>query len=462
MKNQKLQKLLEARKKLVGDMRAMSDKAESENGRLLTKEEETRYDEMEKEFDSLSSQIEREERLSKREAEERHADHDYETDPAYGAGTETRGGKDSDEEEETRSVARKNGDGETTKRKWDTFGDFLTAVYQAEVGRMDPRLIKVRAAQGMNETVPAEGGFLVEKELIGGLMQRAFEVGALASRVRRLPVGPGKNGISMLRLKDNSRATGSRWGGVRAYWIGEGQDKIKSRPEFDMMEMKLKKLAALCYATDELLEDAVALEGLINELFPLEMAFVIDDAILYGTGVGQPLGIVNSGAVVVVSKEAGPQTADTIVFDNVLKMVAAFWETPGSNPVWFINRNIIPQLSKMSLTVSSGGIPVWMPANGAAGQRFSTLFGYPVIPIEHAASIGDLGDIWLADMSQYLMIEKGPIKRDVSIHVRFVQDETCFRFVKRIDGQPIPTAPITPYKGAAGEKLSPFVTLEAR
>ncbi len=60
------------------------------------------------------------------------------------------------------------------------------------------------------------------------------------------------------------------------------------------------------------------------------------------------------------------------------------------------------------------------------------------------------------------MIEKGAIKRDVSIHVRFVHDETCFRFVKRLDGQPIPTAPLTPYKGAAGEKHSPFVTLAAR
>lgn len=468
----KLQKLLDSRKKLVGDMRKLSDAAEADNGRLLTQEEETRFTQMESEYDNLTKQIEREERLAKREDEEERESDRYEREPAYGGGREERDDDDDSEESddddrEEREERRERRSGRETERrnrsKWGSFGEFLLAVMHAEdpSTRRDPRLVKVRAATGMNETVPAEGGFLVEKEQIGGLMQRAFEVGQLARDVRRLPVGPGKNGISMLRLKDNSRATGSRYGGIRAYWLGEGQEKIKSRPEFDTLEMKLKKLAALCYATDELLEDAVGLEGLIRELFPQEMAFVIDEAIMYGTGVGQPLGIVNSGAVIIVPKEAS-QAADTVVFENIVNMLSVFYEGGGSNPVWLINRNVLPQLTRMSLTVGTGGVPVWMPANGAAGQRFSTLFGYPVRIIEHAATLGDVGDIWLVDLSQYLMIEKGGIKQDVSIHVRFIHDETCFRFVKRLDGQPIPTSPITPYKGAAGEKHSPFVTLAAR
>lgn len=462
----RLEKLLESRKKLVGDMKAISKAAEADGDRLLNKEEETRFATLETEYEQLSPQIEREERLSKRAIEERRVDNDSQDDAAYGAGSETRSDEEEAElrekEERDGTVQRSKGAGGSEKKSpWGSFGEFLHAVAQAENGRSDSRLIKVRAASGMNETVPSEGGYLVGKEMIGGLMQRTFEVSQLASRVAKLPVGPGKNGISMLRLKDNSRATGSRYGGIRTYWLGEGQTKLASKPEFDMLEMKLKKLAAICYATDELLEDATALEGLITNIFPQEMAFTIDDAILYGTGVGQPLGIVNSGATVIVPKVTS-QPAKTVVYENTLAMLAAFYESGGSQPVWIINRNVLPQLATMSLTIGNGGVPVWMPANGAVGARNSTLHGYPVVIIEQAETLGTAGDIWLVDLQQYLLIEKGGVKQDTSIHVRFINDETCFRFVKRVDGQPIPTAPLTPYKGAAGEKHSPFVTLATR
>ena len=52
------------------------------------------------------------------------------------------------------------------------------------------------------------------------------------------------------------------------------------------------------------------------------------------------------------------------------------------------------------------------------------------------------------------------IESAVSIHVKFVYDETAFRFVMRVDGQPIWNSDITPYKGAA--TVGPFIALETR
>jgi hypothetical protein len=69
-------------------------------------------------------------------------------------------------------------------------------------------------------------------------------------------------------LKDDSRATGSRWGGVQGYWIGEGDSLTPSRPKFRQMNLELKKLAGLLYATSEMLQDATALAGVISEAFP--------------------------------------------------------------------------------------------------------------------------------------------------------------------------------------------------
>ena len=67
----------------------------------------------------------------------------------------------------------------------------------------------------------------------------------------------------------------------------------------------------------------------------------------------------------------------------------------------------------------------------------------------------------LADFGYYLIGQKSRgMQRDVSIHLRFDWDETAFRYVMRIDGQPWLAAPITPMQGAATK--SPFVLLAGR
>ena len=239
----------------------------------------------------------------------------------------------------------------------------------------------------------------------------------------------------------------------------EGGTKTDSKPAFGRMQLTLKKLIGMCYATDELLEDAVALESVINEAFPSEFAWMVDDALINGTGAGQPLGIMNAPCLVTVAKEAG-QPADTLMFENVVKMWARMWAKSRSNAVWFINQDVEPQLHAMSLAVGVGGVPVYMPAGGIAGTPYSTLFGRPIVPIEQCQTLGTTGDILLADFSQYLMIEKGGIKTDTSIHVKFIYDETAFRFVYRCDGQPMWPSVLTPAKGT--NTLSPFVALADR
>jgi HK97 family phage major capsid protein len=133
------------------------------------------------------------------------------------------------------------------------------------------------------------------------------------------------------------------------------------------------------------------------------------------------------------------------------------------NAVWLINQNIEPQLFTMSLAVGTGGIPIYMPAGGLSGQPYGTLFGRPVIAIEQAATLGTVGDILFVDLpGGYILAEKGGIQSDMSIHVRFVYDESIFRFVMRIDGQPVRASALIPYKGGASYNQSHFVALETR
>ena len=344
-----------------------------------------------------------------------------------------------------------------------TFGEQLAAVMRAGSPSpyIDPRLrTNVRgAATGMSEGVPSDGGFLVQQEFTADVLKRAYETGQVASRCRRIPIGDNANGLKINGVAETSRATGSRWGGVRAYWIGEADEKKLSAPKFQQIELNLKKLIGLCYATDELLQDATALESVIRQAFAEEFGFMLDDACVNGIGGGQPLGILASPSLVTVTKETG-QNAKTIVYENIVNMWSRLWARSRPNAVWFINQDVEPQLFSMGITIGTGGAPAYLPPGGLSGQPYGTLFGRPVIAIEQCQTLGSAGDVILADFSEYILIDKGGMQSASSIHVRFVYDESIFRFVYRVDGQPTWKNVLTPYKGS--NSLSPFVTLAAR
>ena len=349
------------------------------------------------------------------------------------------------------------------EKPFKSLGEQLQAVMGvATRSASDEQVNKLAAvkATGMNEGIPSEGGFLVQTDYAAELLKPIYELGAIASRVDKTPVGPNSNGMKFNAVDETSRATGSRYGAVQAYWLAEGGTKTPSELKFRQVKLDLKKLIGLCYATDELLQDAVALESVIREGFVNEFTFMVEDAVFNGTGAGQPLGIMNSGCLVSVAKESG-QAADTLLSENISKMWSRMPAAFRKDAVWLINQDIEPQLDQLYIAVGTGGVPVYMPANGLSDSPYGKLKGRPVIPVEYAATLGDKGDIVLANLSAYKMIDKGGMQEAQSIHVKFTTDETAFRFVYRVDGQPKWASALTPYKGS-GNTVSPFVTLDAR
>lgn len=349
-----------------------------------------------------------------------------------------------------------------------TFGEMLVAVVRASnphrEGPPDPRLqYMASAASGMNEQSGTDGGLLVQQDFSQTLVQKAFETGKLASRVRKTPISSAANRLKVNAVSDYSRATGSRFGGIQAYWADEAAQKTASRPTFYTWELKLNKLIGLCYATDELLEDAAALEAVITQGFADEFGFMLDDGIYNGIGAGQMLGIMNSPSLVTITKESG-QAASTINYSNITKMYARFWSRNKANgsAVWAINQAAWPQLMALTLggTSTVFGFPLFVPPGGASGSPYASILGLPVLELEQAAALGTTGDIALMDCNEYMMIDKGAVQKASSIHVRFIYDETTFRFVYRCNGAPTWSQTLTPYKGS--DTLSPFVVIESR
>jgi len=88
------------------------------------------------------------------------------------------------------------------------------------------------------------------------------------------------------------------------------------------------------------------------------------------------------------------------------------------------------------------------------------LYNRPVLEVEYASTVGTVGDIILAALSQMQFIDKGGVQSAASIHVRFLYDEQVFRFIYRVDGKPLWHNTLTPYQG--NNTVSPFVTLASR
>lgn len=348
------------------------------------------------------------------------------------------------------------------EKKWKGgMGEFLQAVARASSpgGTMDNRLSYQNSATGLNESIASEGGFLLENDFIQGLFDSMMSQSQVANRIRMIPIGAKTNRLRALGIDETSRANGSRWGGVQAYWVAEAETATQSKPKFREIDMALQKLLALCYVTDDLLQDTTALEAIVKQAYADEMSFKIDDSIINGSGVGMPLGILNSDALVTVPKEK-EQSAGTIKYENILKMWSSMPARLRKNAVWYINQEIEPQLYTMALNIGTGGAPVFLPSGGAATSQYSTLLNRPIIPIEQCSELGKKGDIILADPTQYIGIDKKAPSADVSIHVRFLYDEQVFRFIYKFNGAPYRNKPIKPYKGA--NLLSPFVTLGDR
>jgi HK97 family phage major capsid protein len=345
--------------------------------------------------------------------------------------------------------------------RFSSFGENLLAIKNANVGggqdrRLGYQETKLRAT-GMNEAIPSDGGFLLQQDYSDELITKIYTASPVVSRVRKIPIGANSNGLTMKAIKETSRVS-SIWGGIIMYWLAEAADKTPSRPEFRQIEMKLKKVAGLWYATDELLQDATALGAVATGGFTEALDVELEKMIIRGTGVGQPLGLLSSGCLISVDKEGG-QLADTIQAENIVNIFARMWPRGMANAVWLISNSIYPQLMFMTMP-GLPTIPLFMPPTGLAGSPYGTLLGRPIYAIENCSKLGDKGDIIFADLSQYMMIEKGGPDIASSIHVKFANDETCFRIVYRTDGQPIWAAALTPKDNSS--TVGPFITLAER
>lgn len=311
-----------------------------------------------------------------------------------------------------------------------------------------------KAVQGMSIQEGQSAGYMVLPEFNNNIIERIYQ-NNIWSQTDQYTVN---NNMVFLANAETSRATGSRYGGLQGYWVDEASNLTKSKPKFRRIELTLKKLAVLVYLTDELLADGgAALEAYVTRLAAREFNFMLGDAVFNGSGVQQPLGIINSPALLSISKETGQQ-AGTIVTENLDKMWARRFVA--GNYSWYHNQDCGPQLDRLTQDIGTAGISLNRPNNSIASVMNQTIKSAPRIETEFNQTVGTTGDINLADFGQYLTISKGGINQAYSTHVEFLTDQVALKLTMRVNGRPWETTPTTPYKGSNTQ--ASFLSLATR
>jgi len=338
---------------------------------------------------------------------------------------------------------------------FNSFGEFLVKVRKAcdGEGLPDSRLMKTAGHMEIGED--SQGGFLVPEKYADDIFNAALKDALVRPRATVLPMS--SDSLKVRVLKDSDRSSGI-FGGITFKWVSEGTDKSSasyiSKPALAQLELTAHKLVGGMFASNELEDDYGKFGSFMTQAFGQAVRFVEDDYFINGTGAGQPLGIINSGMLISPYRN----TASSIQWEDIGNMVRRLLPDSWKRAVWLINQDALDSILDLEM-----GATDYLYAININERK---LAGFPFEVTEKCPAFGSKGDIILADFGAgHYLIGDRSIEIKGSRHVKdsndygFLTDETFWRIVLRIDGQPLLSAPITPYRGA--QTVSPFVALEA-
>jgi len=370
---------------------------------------------------------------------------------------------------EAQSKSRKNGiplifgeggEGDTKKN----FGDWLLHVAKATVQK-DPAARKhledvyssgfspwQKAA--MSELGGSTGGYIVPPDFYQSLLAISAENNFFRQYAWVQPMASATLQFPYLDITTVQAAGVSPFfGGVKASWTEEAQQRSETEPAFKMMELKAHELSGYSVSSNVLLADAAfGLEKFLMMLFGKACGWYEQYAFLQGTGVGTPVGVLNAPAAVKVPRN----TPGHFFFPDMAQMLTKLLPSSYAKAVWAVSPSVVADLMQMKdgsqrvvfLSIDQGATrpPVWK------------LLNLPIFITEMLPALGTTGDVMLIDPSLYVIGDRMSLEIAASEHVNFLKNQMTWRFVQRVDGQPWMEKPVTLQDGVS--QVTPFVVLQ--
>lgn len=366
------------------------------------------------------------------------------------------------------TLSRKNGhpkifgDGPTADSHH-TFGRFLLAVRSDDrktLDEMGSRFISwdesgVETRSAHSTQTGVTGGYLVPTEFASRLMALVNESAIVRPRATVIPMSSRSCQIPALDVVTPPTAGDTAFlGGVVVRWTEEATTLNETEPNLKQIDLTNYELSGYSKVSNSLLADAaVGLDAFLMQIFSRAIAWYEDYAFLRGNGVAKPLGVQSWGGLVATTRTTTNQFKLADVANMYSKLL------PGYNArtcCWVMHPTVLAQLLQIASTAASGQN---MFLSSLQGRPTLQLLGLDVCLSEKVPALGSANDVTLCDFQHYLIGDRQQIEIAYSEHVAFLTNQSVWRFVSRVGGQPWLRDKVT--LADATSTLTPFVGLAA-
>jgi len=293
------------------------------------------------------------------------------------------------------------------------------------------------------------GGYLVPEEFIPEIQKVASEDGIVRPLATVLPAGAEHPDAEVnIPVLDQAGSTGkAMFAGVDYCWTDEAGSKVDTEPKLDSVKLAPYEYSASTVITDKLLRNANIVEALVKATYSRAQVAFEDYYFLRGTGIGQPLGVLNSPAYLTMARAGLGAIAYADVLDLRTQLI------PGANPVWVISQSAYADI----VTLADGAGHSIFIGGDITKSVPDRLLGFPIKWTYRVPAVGTVGDISLCDFSYYLIKDGFGPAFDTSKHVYFQTNKTMLKMFANVDGQPWLTDTILAEDEAT--EISPFLGL---
>lgn len=403
-------------KELMSKQQGLVDKAKSENNRGMTDDEIKAFNESQKEIDSLKSQLEI---LDKMEQNEK-----FLGEPA------TKTVIPADIKEGAQGEILDDGG-------FKNLGEFMFCVKNGDSkGRL-------------KALSTSDVGIMIPAQFSQNILKLNGEDELVMPRATNIPAGdPPDAPFTIPYLQQGADGV---LGGIQLNWTGEAKT-VKDIKDPILKDLTLipNEVSGLATINNKTLQNWGAAGALVESL--MRQAYIAgrDLKFLKGSGAGCPLGITLAPGAVKVTRN----TTGSITYIDVVNMLGRLLPEALGKAMFVASITALPTI--MTLQDPEGHY-IFNAGDATRGIP-ATLAGLPLKFTGKISTLGNEGDLILVDFSFYLTKAGSGPYVSISEHVKFTTNQTVFKIVANIDGQPWVKDPLKLEDGST--TVSPYVILK--
>jgi len=317
------------------------------------------------------------------------------------------------------------------------FGEFLNGV---KFGDKKGRL---------NNLSTSDVGIQIPPQFSQNILRLAPEQEIIMPRANNIPAGDPPD--SEFTIPYFSQGANGANGGMELTWTAEAATVADlDKPVLKDLTLKPQEVSGLATINNKTLTNWQASGQFLQGVMQQAWVSGRDYKFFRGNGVGCPLGIYNADGAIKVVRD----TSLTIKLPDIANMMGRLLPASLMTAVWVASITALPTLIQLN---DSAGRTIFIQGDVTKGIAAS-LFGIPLLWTGKAKTIGNEGDLMLVDFTYYLTkAGSGPFIA-ISEHVKFTTNQTVFKIVANIDGQPWVKDPLKLEDGET--TVSPYVILK--